>query len=142
MNEELEAICFEIISQVGAAKSNYVLSIAKARAGDFEAARQMIAEGDKLFRDGHAVHMKLLTEEAAEETKIRVTTKESDLKGTDIITGVAENDSVQARTGAVPLLLLHAEDQMASAETTKLMALNFIDVYQELLSLKQERLTK
>ena len=38
----------------------------------------------------------------------------------------------------LPLLLLHAEDQMASAETCKLMALNFADTYRELLSLKEK----
>nr|WP_275060928.1 hypothetical protein [Enorma massiliensis] len=36
------------------------------------------------------------------------------------------------------MLLLHAEDQMASAETCKLMALNFADTYRELQELKAQ----
>ena len=37
---------------------------------------------------------------------------------------------------STPLLLLHAEDQMAGAETCKLMAQNFANVYRELIELR------
>ena len=104
--DELEQICFEIISYVGTAKSCYVNSIAKAQEGDFEAAEDLIKQGDEAYAGGHDVHMQLLTSEANGERK------------------------------GTPLLLLHAEDQMASAETCKLMAQNFINTYRELVELK------
>ncbi|WP_072369493.1 PTS lactose/cellobiose transporter subunit IIA [Thermophilibacter mediterraneus] len=106
MDEEMEMICFQIISCVGTAKSCYVNSIAKAQEGDFEAAEDLIKQGDEAYAGGHDVHMQLLTSEANGERK------------------------------GTPLLLLHAEDQMASAETCKLMAQNFINTYRELVELK------
>ncbi|WP_273395308.1 PTS lactose/cellobiose transporter subunit IIA [Thermophilibacter mediterraneus] len=106
MDEEMEMICFQIISCVGTAKSCYVNSIAKAQEGDFEAAEDLIKQGDEAYAGGHDVHMQLLTSEANGERK------------------------------GTPLLLLHAEDQMASAETCKLMAQNFINTYRELIELK------
>ena len=107
---ELQMTCFEIISYVGTAKSCYVEAVAKAKEGDFEAAEALIKQGDEAYNGGHDVHMKLLQADAAGE-----------------------------RDGKAPLILLHAEDQMASAETCKLMAINFIDVYRELVSLKAAR---
>lgn len=104
--DELEQICFEIISYVGTAKSCYVNSIAKAKEGDFDAAADLVKQGDEAYAAGHDVHMQLLTSEANGERK------------------------------GTPLLLLHAEDQMASAETCKLMAQNFAKVYRELLELR------
>ena len=104
---ELEQICFEIISYVGTAKSCYVNSIAKAKESDFDGAEELIKQGDEAYNGGHNVHMKLLQADAAGE-----------------------------RNGEAPLILLHAEDQMAGAEMAKLMALNFIDTYRELQELK------
>ena len=106
MDEEMEMICFQIISCVGTAKSCYVNSIAKAQEGDFEAAEDLIKQGDEAYAGGHDVHMQLLTSEANGERK------------------------------GTPLLLLHAEDQMASAETCKLLAQNLINTYRELVELK------
>lgn len=107
MDEDMEMICFQIISCVGTAKSNYVNAIDKAREGAFDEAGALIKDGDEAYNGGHEVHMKLLQADAAGE-----------------------------REGGTPLLLLHAEDQMASAETCKLMAVNFIDTYKQLLELK------
>lgn len=104
---ELQMTCFEIISYVGTAKSCYVNAIAKAKEGDFEGADELIKQGDEAYNGGHDVHMKLLQADAAGE-----------------------------RNGEAPLILLHAEDQMAGAEMAKLMALNFIDTYRELIALK------
>lgn len=104
---ELQMVCFEIISYVGTAKSNYVNAIAKAKEGDFEAVEELIKQGDEAYNGGHDVHMKLLQADAAGE-----------------------------RNGEAPLILLHAEDQMAGAEMAKLMALNLIDTYREIIALK------
>lgn len=104
---ELQMTCFEIISYVGTAKSCYVNAIGKAKEGAFDEAEALVREGDAAYNGGHDVHMRLLQADAAGE-----------------------------RNGEAPLILLHAEDQMASAETCKLMAVNFIDAYQELLALR------
>lgn len=104
---ELQMVCFEIISYVGTAKSNYVNAIAKAKEGDFEAAEELIKQGDEAYNGGHDVHMKLLQADAAGE-----------------------------RNGEAPLILLHAENQMAGAEMAKLMTLNLIDTYREIIALK------
>lgn len=104
---ELQLTCFEIISYVGTAKSCYVNAMGKAREGDFDGAEGLIAEGDKAYADGHNVHLKLLQADAAGE-----------------------------RDAEAPLILLHAEDQMAGAETVKLMAQEFIDVYRRLTVLE------
>lgn len=111
--EALELASFEIISHVGMAKSCFVNAVKAAKTGDFEGARKLIAEGDEAYNGGHAAHMKLLQADAAGE-----------------------------REPVAPLLLLHAEDQMASSETVRIMALEFIDMYQELKALKSEALQK
>ena len=56
--------CFQIISNVGAARSSYIEGIQKAKAGDFEGARKCIEEGQKLFLVGHEAHFELIQKEA------------------------------------------------------------------------------
>ena len=79
-----------------------------AKEGDFEGAESLIREGDDNYNRGHSVHMKLLQADAAGD-----------------------------RDPVAPLILLHAEDQMASAETVKILATNLIAVYQELKELQK-----
>lgn len=105
--EVLQMTCFEIISYVGTAKSMYVEAVNKAKDGDFDAVDELIRQGDEAYSSGHEAHMKLLQADAAGE-----------------------------REPVAPLILLHAEDQMASAETVKLMALNLVDVHRELQELR------
>ena len=100
--EGIELICFEIISAVGGARSCYIEAIQMAKAKEFDKARQSIAEGDELFNQGHRSHAKLVTQEA-------------------------NGDKVD-----VVLLLVHAEDQLMSAETFKILANEFIDLYEKM----------
>jgi len=103
---ELELICFEIISNVGVARSSYINAIDEAGKGNIDKANQNIKEGTESFLLGHHAHAKLIQKEAAgEEVK-------------------------------VSLLLLHAEDQLMSAESFKIVAMKFIAVYQELSEIK------
>ena len=104
--EGLELICFKIISAVGTARSMYVEAITLAKQGRSKEARQQINEGEIVFAEGHAEHAKIITNEA---------------KGikTDI-----------------NLLLMHAEDQLMSAETLRIIAAEFVDVYEEMQELK------
>lgn len=102
MNEEQAMVAFQIIAAVGTARSNYIEAIQQAKAGDFDSAAQLIKDGDDAFHEGHAVHAKLVADEAAGQ-------------GSD-----------------VTLLMLHAEDQLMSAEGFKIIANEFIDLYQKL----------
>lgn len=105
--EEMELICFQLITAAGAAKSNYIGAIQKAKEGLYEEAEQMITDGDEFLKQGHAPHSELIQKEAA---------------GEDFRMG---------------LILTHAEDQMASAETFKVMAEEMIELYKELHELKK-----
>lgn len=100
--EGIELVCFEIISAVGGARSCYVEAIQKAKENDFEGAQKLVEEGDALFQQGHQAHAKLITQEA-------------------------NGDKVD-----VVLLLVHAEDQLMSAEAFKILANEFIDVYKKM----------
>ena len=100
--EGLELIAFQIISAVGTARSCYIEAIQAAKSGDYEDAQKLIAEGDEAFVEGHDAHAGLLQQEAA---------------GTGSV---------------VNLLILHAEDQLMSADGFKTIAQEFIEVYQRL----------
>lgn len=104
--ENLELVCFQLISAVGMAKSCYVEAIQEAKKGNFEAAKAKTKEGDDTFVQGHTAHAGLIQQEAA-GNKTEIT-----------------------------LLLLHAEDQLMSAETTKLMAQELIENYQTIKELE------
>ena len=107
--EELELIAFKIISGVGTARSCYIEAIQAAKAGDYDRAEKLIAEGDESFVEGHDAHAGLLTREANE-----------------------------GQGSTVSLLILHAEDQLMSAEGFKLIALEFIDVYHRIDALEKK----
>lgn len=97
--EGMERISFEIISNVGIARSCYIEAIRAAKAGNYEEAEAKLAEGDKNFQEGHASHMRLLQLEGKED---------------------------------IGLLVIHAEDQLMSAETFKLLAIEFIDIHKKI----------
>ena len=100
--EGLELICFQIISNVGGARSCFIEAIQEAKAGNYEEAAKLIADGEELFTEGHHAHAKLIQSEASGE-KINFA-----------------------------LLLIHAEDQLMSAEAFKILANEFIDVYKKI----------
>lgn len=103
MSEELEMACFNIITHVGTARSAYIQAIQVVKnEGDYEKAERMIKDGEKEFNAGHHAHADLLTMEANGE-----------LDG-------------------APLLLLHAEDQLMSAEAFKIIADELIAIYKKI----------
>ena len=104
--EDLEMSAMQIISNVGAARSNYIEAIQEAKKGNYDQAKQLIAEGDDMFAEGHDAHLKLLQQEA-------------------------QGKSV------VMLLILHAEDQLMSAEGFKIIANELIEVYKKFDELKK-----
>ena len=106
--EGLELICFEIISSVGMARSLYIEAIQEAKAGNFEQAQELIKQGDESFTEGHHSHAKLIQQEAGGE---------------------------KVETG---LLLIHAEDQLMSAESFKIIADEMIQNYERIIALESK----
>lgn len=100
--EDLEMICFQIISHAGAAKSNYIEAMASARKGDYDKANKLITEGVDEYRKAHKTHSSLISKEASGE-KVEV-----------------------------GLLLMHAEDQLITSEVIKLMAEENIQLIKEI----------
>ena len=101
--EGLELTAFQIISAVGAARSNYIEAIQKAKAGDFAGAEQALKEGEEFFVEGHHAH-----------------------------SGLLEKEATEGQGSAVSLLILHAEDQLMSAEAFKTISAEFIEVYKRM----------
>lgn len=99
--ENFETILFQIISAVGSARSSYIEAIQKARAGEFEEAVKLMDCGKVQFVEGHHIHMSLIEKSAL---------------------GELETDKYQ-------MLLMHAEDQLMSAETFGILAEEFIELY-------------
>ena len=95
----IELVAFQIISAVGTARSLYIEAIQAAKDKDFKKAEELIKEGETIFVDGHHAHAELVQKEAAGEAT------------------------------TLSLLLIHAEDQLMSAEGFKIVAEEFIDVY-------------
>jgi cellobiose PTS system EIIA component len=104
--DELELVCFQIISSAGMAKSSYIEAIKEAKKGDFNKAKLCINEGDESYTQGHNVHSKLIQQEA-------------------------DNKQINPN-----LLLLHAEDQLMSVETCKIMAIELIESYKRIVALE------
>lgn len=102
---EIEFICFKIISCVGSARSSYIEAIRKAKEGEIEKARELISEGENVFNEGHNFHNKLIQNEAA------------------------------GQKNEFSLLLMHAEDMLMSAETFRITAEEFIDIYERISKL-------
>ncbi len=100
--EGLELASFNIIAAVGTARSMYIEAMQLAKKGDFEAAEKSMEEGNQFFLEGHHAHAGLVQEEAS---------------GNPV---------------SMTLLLTHAEDQLMSAETFKILAQEFIDLYKGL----------
>lgn len=108
MMEGLEMICFQIISNVGGARSSYIEAIQKAKAGDFEGAENCVKAGQEQFLKGHEAHFELIQKEA------------------------------QGQAVGGSLILVHAEDQLMSAEGFKIIAEEMIAAYRRIAALEQK----
>ena len=106
--EGLEMNCFQIISSVGTARSSYIEAIQKAKAGDFEGAKDCLEAGQQEFLKGHEAHFGLLQKETNGE-----------------------------QVGG-SLLLIHAEDQLMSAEGFKIIAEEMIAAYRRIDELEKK----
>ena len=99
--EDMELICFKIISAVGEAKSDYISALEAAKKGEFEKAEELIKHGDSCYLNGHKQHGELIAQEAS------------------------------GQKTEICLLLMHAEDQLMAAETIKLLVVELIALYKK-----------
>ena len=100
--EGMELIAFEIISNVGMAKSLVIEALRIAREGNYEEAESKLKESSDYLLKGHHAHASLIQKEASGE-KVELS-----------------------------LIIMHAEDQMMSAETIKFLVEEMIEMYKEL----------
>jgi cellobiose PTS system EIIA component len=104
--EGLELISFKIISAVGTAKSMYIEAIELAKEGKIQEAKEMILNGEQTFVEGHRAHAELVQKEASGEKS------------------------------EFSILLMHAEDQLMSAESFGILSKQFVDLYERLLNIQ------
>ncbi|KXT84624.1 PTS lactose/cellobiose transporter subunit IIA [Streptococcus panodentis] len=105
---DVQLASFQIISAVGAAKSYYIEAIRAAEKGAFAEAAEKMKEGRAAYKEGHDVHFKLLQGEAGGDSQL------------------------------LSILLVHAEDQLMSAETIQLLAEQMIATNQRLYKLEKQ----
>ncbi|MDD3403785.1 MAG: PTS lactose/cellobiose transporter subunit IIA [Hespellia sp.] len=99
---DMETIGFQMITAAGQAKSCYMEALEAAKNNDFEQMVVHITDGDTYFLEGHNIHGTLISKECS-------------------------GDKV-----CMTLFLTHVEDQMASAETTKLFVQELAELYQKM----------
>lgn len=97
--QEQQEVAFQIIASVGSARSLYIEAIHAAGDGRLDEASGLIAQGRDEFLRGHHAHMSLVQKAAAD--------------------------------GGLPadILLVHAEDQLMSAEGFGILAEEFVSLY-------------
>ncbi len=100
--EEMESVCFGIITHAGTARSLLLEAINEARERNWPEAEKKLVEADECFTKAHHIHARLIQTEA-------------------------QKDSVP-----FSLLLIHAEDQLMSAETIKHLAKELIYMYKRI----------
>ncbi|MBS5984040.1 MAG: PTS lactose/cellobiose transporter subunit IIA [Clostridium butyricum] len=106
--ECLEMTCLQIITNVGLARSSYIEAISKAREKDFQGANECIMLGKEKFLKGHELHLELFRKE---DEKLSVSTT---------------------------VLLMHAEDQLMSAEGFRIIAEELLENYKIINNLEQK----
>ncbi|GGB43266.1 PTS lactose/cellobiose transporter subunit IIA [Virgibacillus dakarensis] len=103
VDESLNTIAFQIISNVGSAKSLAMEALYAAKRSDFALAEEKLVESKKYFVEGHKVHASLIQKEAA-------------------------GDKVE-----FSLLFMHAEDQLMSTETITELVKEMIEMYKKIV---------
>ena len=111
MNEKIEAACFQIITHVSTARTHFINAIQRAKEGKYDEATELIEQGEKAFALGHDAHADLLAMNMNSEI-------------------INESDGVNRFSGS--MLLMHAEDQLMSAESFRILAEEFIELYKRM----------
>jgi len=100
--ENMEFVCFNIIAHAGSAKSAYLDALSAIKMKQFDAAKAKIKEGDLALRNAHKTHMGIISSEAG-GTKTEFS-----------------------------LLLMHAEDQINTAEIVKILVDELTELYSKI----------
>ena len=98
----IELIAFEIISNVGMAKSLAIEALRDVREGNYDEAEKKINESSDYLVKGHHAHTSLIQKEAS-------------------------GDKIE-----FSLIIMHAEDQMMAAETIKSLVEEMIEMFKQL----------
>ncbi|MFD0049868.1 PTS lactose/cellobiose transporter subunit IIA [Actinomycetes bacterium NPDC127524] len=104
--EEMELTAFTIISNVGTAKSLVMEALYAAREGRFEEAENKLKESKSYLIEGHKSHSGLIQQEAS------------------------------GKKLEFSLIIMHAEDQMMSAETIGDLVAEMILMYKQMEAIK------
>ncbi|MEH7108110.1 MULTISPECIES: PTS lactose/cellobiose transporter subunit IIA [Bacillaceae] len=97
------AVSFNIISNVGMAKSLAMEALYAAKEGRFELAEEKLTESKKFYIEGHKTHASLMQKEARGE-------------GLEF-----------------SLIVIHAEDQLMSVDTITMVVTEMIQLYRQLI---------
>ncbi|WP_338983823.1 PTS lactose/cellobiose transporter subunit IIA [Spiroplasma endosymbiont of Othius punctulatus] len=97
-----EEVSFQIIAFSGDAKGSAMQAIFHAKEGKFKEAEAALAEADSHMNQASHAHM-------------------------DIVSAEAGGEKFQ-----IPVLFMHAEDQLLSTQTIMLLAKEFVDVYKKI----------
>ena len=92
-------LSFQIISNVGMAKSLAMEALYAAKEGNFEVVEEKLSESKKFYVEGHKMHASLIQKEASGE-KLEFS-----------------------------LMLMHAEDQLMNVDTITLLVTEMIEMY-------------
>lgn len=102
MNLDFEQISFQIIAYAGEAKGHAINAIQKAKNQEFTAAFALLEDAEISMTQAEKTHM-------------------------DVISAEANGEKFQ-----IPVLFMHAEDQLLTTQTIMLLAKEFIDLHQKL----------
>ena len=101
-------VAFQIISTAGNAKSDSMIAIREARAGDFTAAQEALERADTSLHEAHRAQTKLLTAEArGNEVKLNI-------------------------------ILVHAQDHLMGSILLRDLAEEFIEIHKVLHEKKED----
>ena len=100
--EQLSEVAFQIITYAGEAKSEAMLAIYEAKAKNFDQAQEKITLANQAINQASHQHFELIQAEA-QGSKIEI-----------------------------PLLLMHAEDQLLTTQTLILLAQEMVDLYKSI----------
>lgn len=99
MLEKMQEAAFMMIATVGTAKSMYIEALQEAKKGNVEACDALIKEADTVYAEAHHLHFELVQKES------------------------------QGEQLPFSLLLMHAEDQLLTTETLKILILELIEIH-------------
>lgn len=95
-----EEISFGIITYAGGAKSEGLMAIGEAKKGNFKKAHELLEQAEQEIIEAEKQHMEVIQQEA------------------------------QGVKHQIPVLFMHAEDQMMTSQMVVELAKEFVDLYE------------